>query len=205
MGVAISCAHYKAGPPKPVVKIEEKNFLQDLSRSKSENLMASFDIEIEGKERMSGGGEWTSQQGIYARLEISDPLGRTHYLCLQKNKKMVFYYPQQKIAYIDNNFGKAYFNEFLHLPITYKEFESILLGQYLKAKKSQIVETTFRGESFKIDYGFKKGPYPKTVRLHYRGLNLFVEWGDFEVLKTLLESKVFEADFSKETKILVLK
>lgn len=102
---------------------------QSTRRTELEMITAKVRLTFRGKERsLSGQGRALLQGWDRSRLELRDPLGRTHLVLASISRDFTAYYPQQKKAFVDKRSGKGFVFRLLKMHSSFLDLEGVLLG-----------------------------------------------------------------------------
>jgi outer membrane lipoprotein-sorting protein len=130
VGLLSACAHH----PKvenPVQPLEAADFWRDQTARRA--FLGTFSGKLkmgyEGKKQsVSGKGRIVGNYPQNFRLELRDPIGRLHYVLIQKGSSVVAYFPRNKQAGRENNSGRTYFKRVLGTGIAFNDIVAISAG-----------------------------------------------------------------------------
>lgn len=138
----VSCTHT---PPKgkPTGLTANDFWKEQEQRAHAANAISGkVRVRYEGRrEKVSGKGLLLAQLPDQVRLELRDPLGRTHYIAGLNGQQMVAYYPRQNLAYLDGSKGNNYLKKIFGMDVSFSEFHQILLGILPSTKPGTLIDS----------------------------------------------------------------
>lgn len=130
LGLMAACAH-QAKVENPIQPLEAADFWRDQTARRA--FLGSFSGKLkmgyEGKKQsISGKGRIVGNYPQSFRLELRDPIGRLHYVLVQKGSAVVAYFPRNKQAGRENASGRTYFKRVLGTGIAFNDIVAIAAG-----------------------------------------------------------------------------
>ncbi|MBY0369127.1 hypothetical protein K2X33_00475 [bacterium] len=136
------CAHQRV-LEKPLKPLVWADFWKDqtVRRGTLGEFSGKLKLGYEGKgQSISGRGRIVGKEAKNFRLELRDPIGRLHYVLVDKAGEVSVHYPRERFGYKDATGGRAYFQKTLGRRVAFAELVSLFLGvlpsQWEKARAS---------------------------------------------------------------------
>ncbi len=163
-----SCVHKP--PAATPTGLLPADFWRDQQRRvfATSSISGKVHVRYEGnRDRVSGKGLLVAQLPDHIRLELRDPLGRTHYIAGLDKTRLVAYYPRQKLAYVDQHSGNAYLKKTFGMEVSFSELHQIMLGMLPSSRPGMPVDSW--------DWDAEKGAYRALIKLRGNPATVWID------------------------------
>lgn len=177
--LSVGCSHQRV-LESPIHPVEPGMFWRDqaVRRGFLTSFSGKLKMSYDGKDQeVSGKGRIVGRAPSGFRVELRDPIGRLHYVLVQKGPQFAVHFPRNKQALKEASGGKAYFKKVLGKELGFSDlallFTGVVPAKWDKAKF----------ESWEWDKS--KGAFRGIAQLGDETLTVWVDSGN-EALQSLI-------------------